>query len=47
VPYPEEGEGIGLKNVKRRLDLSYPGKHHLHIDDREASYSVTLTIERE
>ena len=47
VSYPEEGEGIGLKNVKRRLDLSYPGKHHLRIDDREASYSVTLTIERE
>src|SRR5580692_8634733 len=47
VSYPDEGEGIGLKNVKRRLDLSYPGKHQLHIDDREASYSVTLTIERE
>jgi two-component system sensor histidine kinase AlgZ len=46
VSYPEDGEGIGLKNVKRRLDLSYPGKHQLHIDDREDAYSVTLTIER-
>jgi LytS/YehU family sensor histidine kinase len=46
VSYPEDGEGIGLKNVKRRLDLSYPGKHKLDIDDREDSYSVILTIEQ-
>ena len=46
VSYPGDGEGIGLKNVKRRLDLSYPGKHQLNIDDREDAYSVTLTIER-
>jgi two-component system sensor histidine kinase AlgZ len=46
VPYPADGEGIGLKNVKRRLDLSYPGKHKLDINDREGSYSVILTIER-
>jgi hypothetical protein len=46
VVYPADGEGIGLKNVKRRLDLSYPGKHQLNIDDREDSYSVTLTIDR-
>jgi two-component system sensor histidine kinase AlgZ len=46
VSYPVDGEGIGLNNVKRRLDLSYPGKHKLHIDDQEDSYSVILTIER-
>jgi two-component system sensor histidine kinase AlgZ len=46
VSFPADTEGIGLKNVKRRLDLSYPGKHKLDIDDREHSYSVTLTIER-
>jgi two-component system sensor histidine kinase AlgZ len=54
LPYPDDGkgigpvdgEGIGLANVKRRLNLSYPGKHQLHIDDREDSYSVTLTIDR-
>jgi two-component system, LytTR family, sensor histidine kinase AlgZ len=44
--YDADGEGIGLKNVKRRLDLSYPGKHQLNIDDQEDSYSVTLTIEQ-
>lgn len=46
VSYTALGEGIGLKNVKRRLDLSYPGKHLLDIDDREDSYSVILKIER-
>jgi two-component system sensor histidine kinase AlgZ len=46
VSYQPDGEGIGLKNVKRRLDLSYPGKHSLDIDDREDSYSVNLTIQR-
>jgi two-component system sensor histidine kinase AlgZ len=44
--YPADGEGIGLANVKRRLQLSYPGKHQLQIEDREDSYSVTLTIDR-
>ena len=46
VSYPEDNEGIGLKNVKRRLDLSYPGRHRLCIEDREDRYSVTLTIVR-
>lgn len=46
VSGPADGEGIGLKNVRRRLDLFYPGKHQLDIDDREASWAVTLTIER-
>ena len=46
VSYPPDGEGIGLKNVKRRLDLSYPGKHRLDIEDQEDSFSVILTIER-
>ena len=46
VSYPPDGEGIGLRNVKRRLDLSYPGKHRLDIEDQEDSYSVILTIER-
>jgi len=44
--YLADGDGIGLTNVKRRLELSYPGKHQLRIDDREDSYCVTLTIDR-
>ncbi len=37
--------GIGLKNVKKRLDLLYPGKHELQIINHEASYSVWLKID--
>jgi sensor histidine kinase YesM len=46
IGYPADGEGIGLTNVQRRLQLSYPGKHRLNIDDCEDSYRVTLTIDR-
>lgn len=40
----EEG-GIGLKNVKRRLELLYNGKHLLQIDNANTSFSVQLQIE--
>jgi two-component system sensor histidine kinase AlgZ len=43
---PAEGEGIGLKNVKRRLELCYPGRHTLEIEDLKDAYIVTLSIER-
>jgi len=39
-----EKPGIGLKNVKRRLDLSYPEKHELIIEDNPNAYHVHLTI---
>ncbi len=37
--------GIGLVNVKRRLDLLYPGKHRLNITDTPGTFSVDLTID--
>jgi two-component system LytT family sensor kinase len=37
--------GIGLKNVKRRLELIYPEKHTLTIDEKPDTYSVTLQID--
>jgi len=39
-----EEPGIGLKNVSRRLELLYPGKHQLQIKDLENLYSVMLKI---
>jgi hypothetical protein len=37
--------GIGLANVRRRLELLYPGRHTLDIRQREGIYSVTLTLQ--
>lgn len=39
-----EDHGIGIKNVKRRLELLYPGKHDLAITDDENSFGVHLKI---
>lgn len=41
-----EGQsGIGLQNVKRRLDLSYPNNHELTIKDTPESYWVELKLQ--
>jgi two-component system, LytTR family, sensor histidine kinase AlgZ len=39
-----EKSGIGLQNVKRRLELSYPEKHKLIIDEKPDRYFVQLNI---
>ncbi|MEM9820233.1 MAG: histidine kinase [Bacteroidota bacterium] len=38
-------EGIGLSNIKRQLDLIYPQRHQLIIEDGENSFKVLLTIQ--
>jgi len=37
--------GIGIANVKRRLELLYPGKHVLAIQNNENFFEVTLNLE--
>ena len=36
---------IGLKNIKRQLELIYPNKHSVDINEQENSYFVQLRIE--
>ena len=36
--------GIGLDNVKKRLELIYPGKHTIHIESLPEMYKVDLTL---
>ncbi len=37
--------GLGLENVRRRLNLLYPDSHILEIDDNEEKYHVNLSID--
>ncbi len=37
--------GIGLKNVKRRLDLIYRGLYKLDIDNRDEQFRVRLDLQ--
>ncbi len=36
--------GIGLKNVKRRLELLYPAKHELEVENGGNAFRIELTI---
>jgi two-component system, LytTR family, sensor histidine kinase AlgZ len=36
--------GIGLRNVARRLELSYPGKYTLQVNDQPDRYAVQLNL---
>jgi two-component system, LytTR family, sensor kinase len=42
---PLTDKGIGLTNVKKRLELLYPGKHRLQIYETPSLFRVELTIE--
>lgn len=48
--YPEQsaeaGSGMGIKNVKNRLMLTYPNKHSFELKDENNTFEVTLKIKR-
>ena len=44
TPGPAAVPGTGLLNVRRRLALSYPGRHELHLDNTPAQYRAHLTL---
>jgi two-component system, LytTR family, sensor kinase len=36
--------GIGLENIRKRLELVYPGRHRLQISDEDGIFSVKLEM---
>lgn len=42
---PDLQGGLGLTNIRRRLNLLYPEHHSLELVENETHFSVTLTIE--
>lgn len=44
APPPPPVPGTGLLNVRRRLALSYPGRHELRLDDGPTQYQAHLTL---
>ncbi len=40
-----EYNGIGLNNVKRRLELIYPGKHELEVQETRETFSIQLKLD--
>ena len=41
----DESSGIGLANVKRRLELLYPTNHRLIVQDSGTTFTIILTIQ--
>jgi hypothetical protein len=39
-----EKSGLGIANTKSRLQLLYPGKHYLTLEDNEKDFHVSLSI---
>lgn len=42
---PSRSGGIGLDNIRRRLQLYYPGRHSLHLTQHAGRYRAALTLQ--
>ncbi len=40
-----EGSGIGLQNLKRRLELSYPNAYELKVENKNSKHSIQLKLD--
>lgn len=40
----EKSSGLGIANTKRRLEILYPGKHQLSINNNSQDYELILTL---
>jgi sensor histidine kinase YesM len=40
----QKAGGIGLDNLRRRLQLLYPEKHHLHIEKKTGEFHADLVL---
>lgn len=40
----DNAHGIGLANIKRRLELIYPGRHFLDIKEEDNTFTVVLSL---
>ena len=44
INHSADASGLGIANAKRRLELLYPGKHQLNINNQPDSFEITLTL---
>lgn len=44
VKKKEEEGGTGIENVRRRLELTYPGKHGFFIEEKGKSFNIVLNL---
>lgn len=43
-PTTKEGTGLGLPNIRKRLDILFPDRHELTISESDTTYSAHLTL---
>jgi len=43
-PRSDSGEGLGLRNIKRRLELLYPGAHKLSVREEGGEFLIELSL---